>query len=799
MKLKKALALILAFAMILALTACNGQQEPATDPTSSPATLPPIDPVVTPTTEPTTAPTTEPVTEPVSGDQLYNSAIAALEQSPAYILNIKTDRTVTVGNISYSESSEQMVLYSDYGTDTFAAYATDTVVNGDYITTYQEHFQDGTLYTVLDDDFYYKGALTAEEYISRFAPVIMLDAALYGQIDVNGSTLTFSAPTAGESWIVPEYAELVDAVGTARLDANNAITAYTYHVTYAIGGSQIHYVIEMEIDPEDSVNMKARNESTEYTELEFVDALRFIEQAAGYLWQYNTNHSISASLTESIITQAGGAVRNQSITVESWGSGDDYVGSVDLSIYLATATSSDSYEQEEVFQNNTYTISTDGGTPTKQAGVTAAKFRQYCVETIASAIPYAGYATECTATDLGSIYYLELTFTEELAEALKGSACATFWNDEAFLDDLCDDYYTQEITGYLSIDKNTGLPLAAGYYYEGYHTLEGYDYMLSLQQDQAFDLLSAYAYEEVTDEPPVPEEPEEKATPLFYHVTGADGQEMWLLGTIHIGDARTSYLPQEIYDAFDAADALAVEFNSEAFYEQLDNDEELSNQVSENYFYSDGSLTEDHVEDEELFMYAEMYMKATGNYHMNAPYLKVSAWSNAIDNFFTQQTYDLNSTQGVDNQLIWRAEAQNKEILDVESGLFQVQMLYSFSEELQEYLLYGSVYTDPYAYANDVRELFEMWCAGDEAELIAYLNEETDDSELTDEELALIEEYNNAMGTDRNDDMHDVAVDYLESGDVVFYAVGLAHLLAEDGLVNTLRAAGYTVELVSYE
>jgi hypothetical protein len=71
--------------------------------------------------------------------------------------------------------------------------------------------------------------------------------------------------------------------------------------------------------------------------------------------------------------------------------------------------------------------------------------------------------------------------------------------------------------------------------------------------------------------------------------------------------------------------------------------------------------------------------------------------------------------------------------------------------------------------------------------------------EEEEEEQEYIDEYNNAMGTDRNDDMHDVAVGYLESGKVVFYAVGLAHLLAEDGLVNTLRAAGYTVELVTFE
>ena len=61
----------------------------------------------------------------------------------------------------------------------------------------------------------------------------------------------------------------------------------------------------------------------------------------------------------------------------------------------------------------------------------------------------------------------------------------------------------------------------------------------------------------------------------------------------------------------------------------------------------------------------------------------------------------------------------------------------------------------------------------------------------------LLEEYNNAMGPDRNDDMLKVAVEYLESGETVFYAVGLAHLLAPDGLVHPLRDAGYTVELVS--
>ena len=70
--------------------------------------------------------------------------------------------------------------------------------------------------------------------------------------------------------------------------------------------------------------------------------------------------------------------------------------------------------------------------------------------------------------------------------------------------------------------------------------------------------------------------------------------------------------------------------------------------------------------------------------------------------------------------------------------------------------------------------------------------------ELTEEEKALYAEYENALGGMRNEDMLAVAQDYLNSGKTVFYAVGLAHLLADDGLVNTLRNAGYTVEPVTY-
>ena len=382
------------------------------------------------------------------------------------------------------------------------------------------------------------------------------------------------------------------------------------------------------------------------------------------------------------------------------------------------------------------------------------------------------------------------------------------WEDEEFLNGYASAYEITTKEAYLAIDSATGFPTAIGINYAGTHTIDGYDYILSLQADQTFELASQSAYKEISGEPMPVEEPAVKATPLLYHVTGENGQEMWLFGTIHVGDSRTAYLPQKIYDAFDAADALAVEFNSEAFYDKMETDEKLQKLASEAYYYSDGSTAEDHIEDAEVYEYALKLMKATGNYNINTLYMKPSLWSNTIENTYLRMGYRLSGDYGMDNQLMDRAREQEKEILDVESGIEQMQMLGGYSDALQEYILASTLSGTAAEYQDGVLELFEMWCAGDEQALIAYLNEEDeepDTSTMTEEELeqynkelALMEEYNEAMSSSRNVEMVDVAIGYLESDKVVFYAVGLAHLLAEDGLVNALRDAGYTVELVTF-
>ena len=797
MSVKKILSLILACVMVLTVAAC-GDSEPST-PTTSPTTAP----TTPPTTQPTTAPTTEPTTAPTEPDagEMYWLAIEQLSTGSNYQMDVAVTKTVSAYGETYTESASQQITYTGYGTDDFRATVTEISDYTVYSATFQETYYDGVLYAIANDASYFRGAMDAETYTSRFAPVIMLDIGHYGSITLDAATNTvhFSDATAGEPWLVPEYAELVEASGTAVIGDDGALSASTYTVTYAIGGNEITYSYDMTVTPANDSSVADVADPEAYTELEYVDAPRMYAAFAGYLLQSYDKHSVSSTSVESVLSQAGGVMRNQVTTLNFMGTGYNYTAEVGLSLYVMSAQGSEEYEQEERFENNSYSVSENGSEHQTMSGVSRAAFQNYCLTTLVANIPDLTYFETASAEALGSVIYLEVTLDDAMGEALEKYISSMFWGDENFLDSYATYYETTNLTYYFGMDLYTGLPTAMGCMYEGYHTIEGVDFPLSVQLDQSFNLCDENVYKTLTDEVKTPEQPDEQATPLFYHVTGPDGQEMWLLGTIHVGDARTSYLPQEIYDAFDAADALAVEFNSEAYNDALEEDEELSAQVSDCYYFNDGSTTADHITDAELYEYAEKFLKASGNYNMNSPYMVPYLWSNFIDNYTTTQMRGISSIHGVDNQLIWRAEDQDKPIYDVESGLFQIQMLTGFSDGLQELLLAESLAYDPIASYNATRDLFEMWCAGDEAALIAYLTEEDDLSDLTPEELALVEEYNNAMGSDRNDDMHDVAVGYLESGEVVFYAVGLAHLLAEDGLVNTLRAAGYTVELVTFE
>jgi len=771
--------LVILAVLLLCLAGCETNPDP----------VPTVEPTAVPT-ETTLPPETEPPLDPYA---LYADAAAATKEDLGMALFIKKE--VRIADTVVTSSSEQSITYLGHGTDHFLAKVNETATYGDYSVKYEEVFAEGMVYAAIDShDFAME--ISAEDFASRYLPPVMLTGELYKTLTYDEATgvFTFADATALESWLLDEEVQILQADGTATV-TNGTITEATYAVTYTIGGAEISLDVKQILSVPAVQEITKPYDAAKHTDVEQIDAVKLVDQVYGYLLEANV---MDVMILESTVSHAAGMVLNYQTNLSIYDVGKNPMFQVDNSIfYMDAGNNRESSDVLEVYRDGKYTITEDDGRPSPSTGITASMMRTYYQNMLTEYILSTAYLQTATGTDMGGILLAEFTCTDDLGNAMCADICDDLFGDSKLLDSYASAYRNETLEFYVAADKYTGLPTAMGFIYEGIHTIDGQECLLSKQIDYSIDLAGLDVYEDITDELAPETEPEEKATPLLYHVTGPDGQEMWLFGTIHVGDERTGFLPQEIYDAFAASDALAIECNTTAFEEQLEEDDALSEEISDLYYYSDGTTAKDHITDEQLYEDAVKMMKATGSYNMNTQYLKPSIWAQDITNSFLSFGKTLTGSKGVESRLEKLAEEQNKPILEVESVTFQISMTTGYSDELQEQLLAEAVYSPSRGYWDSVHELYEQWCRGDEAELIEALRDDT--SEMTEEELKLYNEYNNAISVDRNEGMLKAAIDYLESGDTVFFSVGLAHLLADNGLVNALREAGYTVELVQYK
>ncbi len=766
---KRALSLLICLALFISLAGCK------TKPADSTATQ-----------------------DPSKAEREYYAQMRKpIDDAPALSLNIESKKITSVGNETFIERTEQTVICTGLGTDTPQAHTSKTVTYDEaYTASYEEVFADNTLYIQEKDGESFYGKKAAEEYM-RQLPAIVLDEANYKTITKSDgktvTTLKFSEPTAGESWALPEGATLEKATGTATI-RDGALAKTAYDITYRYGSATVTLQVAVAAKTT-SETVSVPEDTKSYTKLDAIDAVNLSNQGFFYLTQAK-NAGING--TSTVICQAAGAYKTLTFSNYFQYENDklSYKGNYTHNLTDLTTQKNSVWTEEDSYLNGKYVYYYDG----KKADtgkVVAADVISSFQNTLLSNMLDMNYWKDVTAVDLGSVYLFECSFTNDIGDLLNEEVNLALYGDANFLDKYVSSFSLTMGTGYFAIDKYTGVPTSAGLELAGMQTIDGRPYLIRFQSDHALDVPCLSAYKEITGKLPEEKKPEETATPLMYKVTGKNGEEMWLLGTIHIGDARTGFLPQEVYDAFNNSDALALEFNMNTFEEQLENDPELQAKVASYYTYADGSTTDKHL-DKELYKKALQYMKASGNNSVNTTYFKASIWWQALSNFFLKQGYALTAEQGMDNRLLTLAEEKKMKVLDVESGEEQLKMLTDFSDELQEFILKSTLSEDPCSYWQETYELYEEWCKGDETDLRKLLSEDTDTSEMTKEEKLLYQEYDKAMNTDRNKNMVKVATEYLESGDTVFFAVGLAHLLDDGGLIDGLKNAGYTVEQVKY-
>ena len=282
--------------------------------------------------------------------------------------------------------------------------------------------------------------------------------------------------------------------------------------------------------------------------------------------------------------------------------------------------------------------------------------------------------------------------------------------------------------------------------------------------------------------------------PMLFRVSGENGREAYLFGTIHVGDARVDTALQKLTPYLDACDALAVEFDILAF----EQDRQAQMDSMTRFLLTDGSRITDHMP-QELYERAFALLGEAGLYPKLMEMYNLSMWSQLVEQaaLITRTDYDLEI--GMDRSLIRYCYDKHIEVRDVESAELQYALLAGLSDELN-LLLIESTLDSLDSYGESIDQLYSAWLEGDPEAIEELLSsEESGSEELTEDQRKLLEDYYDQLLTQRNLGMRDKALQWLEAGDKLFFAVGAAHLLGEGGLIALLRDAGYTVEQVSYQ
>lgn len=745
-----------------------------------------------------TANSTDVTTEPAVVDYyaLYSKAAEDIANWQDLVLELRYSESRIVDGVSYPKTGVGTAVYSGMGTDHMEALVTEDLTFGSYEAKYIQSYLGGKAYTKASGSSFVS-QLSAQEFLSYQIPAVLIDSSLYSTVTWEGEagsriTYRFSNANDFEAWTnIPPDAHMVDANGYAILDETGTLQESIYRLRYVLNGNPCHLEVKVILSSADQSTSAQHPQYPENcVQLDAYLAPRLILQTVGAVY---STHNLTGNQTETIYCEAAAVARTQQIQIDAYGTDSDFMAQVGYTVSLANYAGTPTVNtQVETFRDGSYSYRINGGDPIPQSNINAQQMRQYCEDTLLSSLLTPEFITSAKAVDTGEFYVIQFTCKDELSNSVFADILKLLSLD---LDNFAQSFTTETGTAYLSISKATGLPVTLGRSFTRIHVIDGVSYRTTYQVDSSISLPSKTSYNTITGETSQETQPETKATPLFYKVTDKKGHTLWLLGTIHVGDNRTGFLPQEIYDAFLSSDSLALEFDTIAFQQQAASDPLLKSQLANAYYYADGSVTAEHL-DGQLYEKAYALILASGSNSMEIPKMKPIMWESLLETFYLAQDGALTSQQGMDTRLLLLAREQGKTIQNIESGLSQMQMLTGFSDELQTMLLRQTANTTLSQYCQAICQLYEAWCQGNETAILAAIHDDT--AAMTEEELALYNEYNKAMVTNRNTSMLKAAKEYIKSGKTTFFAVGLAHLLGEDGLVAKLQSAGYKVEQVTY-
>jgi len=262
---------------------------------------------------------------------------------------------------------------------------------------------------------------------------------------------------------------------------------------------------------------------------------------------------------------------------------------------------------------------------------------------------------------------------------------------------------------------------------------------------------------------------------VLWSVQGADGQQNWLLGTVHSEDPRLLEFAPELLDALGQSQRLALE---------LVPDMSMLEALNAAMHFSEPSLPE--LLDPDI--YQELVHILETSYGMGEPAVRyLRPWAAAM-------TISIPPPQTglfMDLALAVRARGMGVEVIALERLEEQLDFLAGMSQSMQIDLLRQAVADFP-RQGEFFEDLLQIYLAGD-----LKLLEGAARAQMEQLEPQLLEHFEQVGMVQRNHTMVERALPLLEQGGLMI-AVGALHLPGEEGLIELLQAQGFALEPVTF-
>ncbi len=442
----------------------------------------------------TSVPTTA-VPAPEAPTYSYSSAAAQLLAAPDLAYSYTCTQTRTVGDEVFSEERTGTARYTDAHTENMEALVQEDVAYGSYSTHFTESYQSGRAYSQV------RGAsfvcdMSGDDFLVRQIPAVLLEESLYGQVTYSEDRLIidFSEPSALESWADPTgRAEMVSATGHVHLNRDGSLSTAAYRAEYRLGTVIYKLDVSVEISGE-AFDLEQPEYPEDCPVISDLEIPRYMLRTVDGVY---SSLSTSAEYAEAVYVGALQESISKTGGYHTSGTGERFAANLQHQQIRSNSGGSYSTEsQNNIFQDGQYRCTVNGGEAFIDASFTAERIRALCEDSVLSSMITLEHIAGAELTDEGDTLTVTFEGNTAFTEYFSGNIYAIF-GFEISLDILADACQTNHATGYLTIDRNSGLPIAMGLSMDRTHVINGVSYALTYQRDQSLALASPDAQEHI--------------------------------------------------------------------------------------------------------------------------------------------------------------------------------------------------------------------------------------------------------------------------------------------------------------